>query len=284
MVFLLMALLLPASPPAEVRSITLFVTDEKGGAVEGLAPEEVAVLENGVARELTRLEVDRRPLTVAVLVDTSAPMASAYRLNLVEAVTRFLGRLPEGSRFALWTTGDRPTKVVDYTTDVAQASRALKRVFPTGGNTLLDALVEASRDLKRREGQRTAVVAVTGAGIGFSSLDRQRAVDLARDEADVFMAVQFDETGDPETRAAGPGQVGRFDYDFVLAHLTGRSGGVHERPLSAMAVAAALQKVAAALRSQYRLSYATSPELKERKVEVKLARPGARVRVGPPRP
>jgi len=45
-----------------------------------------------------------------------------------DEVVRLVGRLPEGSRYALWTTGDRPTKVVDFTEDRAVAGRALKRV------------------------------------------------------------------------------------------------------------------------------------------------------------
>ncbi len=52
-----------------------------------------------------------------------------------------------------------------------------------------------------------------------------------------------------------------------------------------MGLDAALRRLNAQLRAQYRLSYATLPELKNRKIEVKVARPGVKVRVGPePRP
>ena len=36
-----------------------------------------------------------------------------YRLHVVDAVLQLPGRLPEGTRYAVWTTGDRPTQVVD---------------------------------------------------------------------------------------------------------------------------------------------------------------------------
>ena len=39
-----------------------------------------------------------------------------------------------------------------------------------------------------------------------------------------------------------------------------------------------------ALKAPYRLSYTTVPDLKERKVEVRVARPGVKVRTGPVRP
>ena len=79
-------------------------------------------------------------------------MASAYRLTWCDAVLQFLLPLPEGTRYALWTTGDRPTKVVDYGDDAPRRPRRCERVVPQGGNTLLDALVEASRDLKQPRG------------------------------------------------------------------------------------------------------------------------------------
>lgn len=272
-------LFVAALDPAEPRTVTVSFRDEKGAAVPGLSAEEVVVLENGVAREVTRLEPDGRRLNLAVLVDSSEPVGSVYRLNLVEAVVRFLGRLPEGSRYALWTTGDRPTKVVDFTTDVTEAGKALKRVYPQGGNTLLDALVEASRELKKREGERLAVVSVTGLGIGFSNWDRQHVVDLVQDGVTSFLAVQFDEGRGP-TGGRAEGQVGASDYEYVLSELARGSGGLHETTLSAMGVEQALQKVAAELRGQYRLTYAGLPDVKERKLEVKVARPGVKARVG----
>jgi len=265
----------PAGPePAQVRSLPVTITDEKGRAVEGLSPDEVVVMENGLARDVLGLDPDRRPLTLALLVDTSLNMGSALRLNLLEPLTAFLGGLPSGSRFALWTTGDRPTKLVDYTTDVPAASRALMRVAPQGGNTLLDALVEASADLKKKEGERSAVVAVTKIGIEFSSRDRYRVVEEAARNAPLFLAVEIEEGAESfESRS---------NYDYALGELARKTGGVFETVLSAMASGPALQKVAAGLKAQYRLRYATLPEIKERKLEVKVSRPGVRVRIGLP--
>jgi len=276
------ALLLQASSPADVKTLDVWITDSKGSAVRGLVPEEAVVVENGVARSVTRLEEDRRPLMVAVIVDSSAPMASFYRLHLVDPIVRLLNQLPEGSRFAVWTTGDRPQKIVDWSDDVAAASRALKRTAPQGGNTVLDAIVEAAADLKQREGERSVVVVVSGVGIGFTNWERRQAVEKARSGNATFMVVQFDETGEP-TEAAGE-QVSRLDYDYVFDSLTRQTGGVREMSMSAMGVPRALENVAQALKVSYRLSYTTVPDLKQRKIEVKVARPGVKVRTGPPRP
>ena len=282
MIAIVAALLLQASSPADVKTLDVWITDSKGSAVRGLVPEEAVVVENGVARSVTRLEEDRRPLMVAVIVDSSAPMASFYRLHLVDPIVRLLNQLPEGSRFAVWTTGDRPRKIADWSDDVAAASRALKRTAPQGGNTVLDAIVEAAADLKQREGERSVVVVVSGVGIGFTNWERRQAVEKARSGTATFMVVQFDETGEP-TEAAGE-QVSRLDYDYVFDSLTRQTGGVREMSMSAMGVPRALEKVAQALKATYRLSYTTVPDLKERKIEVKVARPGVKVRTGPLRP
>jgi VWFA-related protein len=277
---------------AQVRSLLVTITDEKGRPAEGLAPEEVVVIENGLARDVVGLVPDRRPLTVAVLVDTSVNMGSALRQNVLEPLVAFLMGLPSGSKYALWTTGDRPTKLVDYTSDVLEASQALKRVSPQGGNTLLDALVEASADLKKKEGERSAVVAVTKIGIEFSSRDRYRVVEEASANAPLFMAVKIDEgsrAGNTGNRATGvEGLAAREEgferlvsYDYVLGELTRKTGGVYETVLTSLAVGHALERMGAALRGQYRLRYATVPEIKERKLEVKVSRPGVRVRIGP---
>ncbi|HXB53559.1 MAG TPA: VWA domain-containing protein [Vicinamibacteria bacterium] len=266
------------APPASteqamVRSLLVTITDEKGRPAEGLSPEEVVVLENGLARDIVGLLPDRRPLTVAVLLDTSANMNSDLRMQVLEPLVAFLMGLPSGSKYALWTTGDRPLKLVDYTSDPLEASQALKRVPPQGGNTVLDALVEASADLKKKEGERSAVVAVTKIGIEFSSRDRFRVVEQALANAPLFMAVKIDEGGESFESLAR--------YDYVLGELTRKTGGVYETVLTSLAVGHALERVGAALRGQYRLRYATVPEIKERKLEVKVSRPGVRVRIGP---
>ena len=275
----------PAATEAQTRKLSVTVTDDKGRPIEGLTADEIAVTENGVAREITRVELDRRPLTLALIVDTSAPMGTFYRLHVLEPVVQFLMRLPEGSRFTVWTTGDRPTRIVDdYTTDAGAAARALRRVFPQGGNTLFDTLVEASRDLARREGERTAVVVVTALGIGFRNYDRQQVVRESLESGATFLTLQIEEGRlPPGAERSGMGEVDSSDYDYVLSGLAEQSGGRRESTLSAMGVPSSLAKLGAELRGQYRLEYLGLPGVEDPKVKVTVARPGATVRTGTPR-
>lgn len=260
----------PAERP-ELRTVVVAFSNEKGQPVEGLELEELALLENGVARDIAELKRDDRPLSVALLVDSSEALGSAYRLNVVDAVLRFLNRLPSGTRYTLWTTGDRPTRLVELTDDKSLAAPALRRTYPTGGNTMLDALVEATRELRGREGERSAVVVVSGSGIEFSNRPRERVVEEAKGDGLVFLVVQVDEAPAPFES--------RQNYDYVFGRLTQESGGLREIVLTSMGVETALRKLAADLSGRYRLRYATLPELKERRLEVEVARPGVRARV-----
>ena len=259
------------------------MTDDKGQPVESLAADEVAVLENGTARTLSRVEKDRRPLRLALIVDTSEPVADHYRLQMLDPILRFLSKLPEGTEFAVWTTGDRPTKVVDYGAGRVAATRALQRVFPTGGNTVLDALVEAAKDLAAKEAGRSAIVVVTATGAGFANYGKEQVVDLVRPSGATVLAAEIEEAGSGASRASG--EVSRNDYDYVLGRLAEVTGGRREILLSSMGTANALDSFAGELSSQYRVSFESVAGLKDkdRKLEVKVARPGAKVRIGVPR-
>jgi len=276
-VLLALALLLAQSDtPAEavLRSLEVAVLDESGDRVPALVPEEVVVLENGVARDVSSVEPDTRPLSVVLLIDTSQFVRTTYRLQILEAVEGFLERLPAGTRLAVWTTGARPSLRYGPGTDLAAAVRALQLVVPEGGNTMLDALVETTRELGTPEGERTAVVVVSSEAVEFSSRDRRQVVTAARPQAGEFHVVQFRE-GDADQEMLS-------NYSYVFSELTKRSGGLYATPLSSMSVAARLREVGADLAGRYRIRYATLENLEKRKLEVEVARPGLKTRVVAP--
>lgn len=261
----------PTAPGTEIRALTVSLLDEKGGVVSDVAIKDVALSENGVHRDIEHFAPDTRPVTAAILVDTSAAVGSAYRLNVVEAILGVVSRLPAEARYSIWTTGDRPFKALDYTTDKGKAGGTLRLVAPQGGNYMIDALAEATKDMVKtaREGDRRVVVAVTALGPEFSYLDKQRAADEAEGRADLFLSVQVDAGGD--------------DFDvrtrlgYVLDRLATASGGRDDQVLSYMSLDGALGKLSAQIASAYRLRYATVPDLKKRKLELSVARPGTKV-------
>jgi hypothetical protein len=275
---LLLALVLAQAGdrPAELRFLSAALTNSRDEPISGVTREELVVVENGVARLVASVERDTRPLTLAVLVDTSAAVTNSYRLNIVSPVLRLLARLPEGSSYTLWTTGDRPTRVSEPGNDPAAAKKALERIPPQGGSMLLETIVDAARALRKQEGGRRAMVIVSALGPEFSSRDRRQVVeDTLGTGLEVVSSVLIDE-------GAGADREMRLDYEQTLVELSGKTGGLQEHLLSSLAVDNALAKIAKDLATRYRIGYATVPEIKERKIELKVARPGVRVRVGRP--
>ena len=248
----------------EIRALTVTLVDEKGREVADVSLDDVALVENGLHRDVASFERDQRPLAVAILVDTQrGRRAAAYRLNVVDAVVGLVSRLPEGTRYSIWTTGDRPTKLVDYTDDRGAAGAALRRVAPQGGNYMLDALAEASADLakKAREGERRAVVAVTGTGTGVQ-LPRQAASGREGRGPGGRLPLRARRRGRRRSRTP------RERLSYALDRLATASGGRDEHVLSYMGLDSTLKKLSASLVSAYRLRYASVPDLKKRKLEL----------------
>jgi hypothetical protein len=253
-----------ALPEQLVLSFT--ATDKKGKPIEDLKAAEVQVLEAGKGRGVDRVERDTRPLSVALVVDSSVGVAAQLRPDIVPAAVGFLQRLPAGSTFSVWTTTDRPRQLVPEGADVKAAEDALRGVAPFGNNAAVDTMIAASQELAKMEGKRTAVVAIVSASMGEVSIDvgsEMQKASLRPMYAVVEMIVG--------------GQDARLE-DAVKS-LTSRTGGFHERVFSTMAVEAQLRRVSDLLAAQYRLLYKPGVDPRTTPLDVKVTRKDARSRM-----
>jgi hypothetical protein len=121
-----------------------------------------------------------------------------------------------------------------------------------------------------REGDRTAVVAVSFMGPEFSYLDKYRSAETAEKDAELFLSVQVEagEGADFEMRS---------NVGYVMDRLARATGGRYDLVLSPMGLDSALRKLSAHLRSAYRLAYATVPDVKKRDLDLSVARLGTKV-------
>ena len=151
-----------------------------------------------------------------------------------------VARLPDGARYALWTSGDRPTKVVDHTDDRQAAGHALRMVAPRAATTCSTrwGRPRPISEKLAREGDRTAVVLVTFTGPEFSYRDKYRSAEEGEKNAELFLAAQVDAGGDDfETRS---------NLSYVLDRVARATGGRYDVVLSAMGTDDALRKLSAA--------------------------------------
>ncbi len=186
LVLALAAVLVPdtrASAQAGGRERTLFVSalDGKGEPIEGLTPADVIVREDGVRREVLRISRATEPIDIALLVDNSAAAEDAIS-HMREALSRFVSKMAGNNQIAIVALADRPTILVDYTSDQKALANGIGRLFAmsTSGMTLLDAIVETSRGLARRETPRAAVVPVINDGTEFTNRYYRDVVEALR--------------------------------------------------------------------------------------------------------
>jgi len=91
----------------------------------------------------------------------SASQATTPATQMIrEAVETFITALSNKAEISIVTFGERPTIVVDYTTDVVKLKEGAKRIFPRAGAGayLMDAIVDVSRGFKKREAKRPVIV------------------------------------------------------------------------------------------------------------------------------
>lgn len=247
--------------------------------VEALQPDDVRVTEDGRVREVLRVTPATSPMPVAVLVDNQAG-AQATIADLRRGLTAFLTAIDGVGPVALITVADRPTILQDYTTDKGRLLAAVNRVFaqPDSGATMLDAIQDVSRGLRRREEDRAAIVLVTLELAEFSTLHFSQVLDALHEAGAMMSAVVLQNPSGSIQNDAGRNRA------MVLDQGVKETGGLRVDVLTSMSYTGALEQVASALRHQHRVVYARPQMLiPPERIRVEAAREGFTITGAPAR-
>lgn len=273
---LAMACALPAAVFAQPKPTELYVSvlDGKGHPALGLTAADFRVREDGVAREVLKVGTATEPLTIAFLVDDSESSAQATQM-IREAVQTFVKELDGKAEIALITFGDRPTIVVDYTTSQKQLQDGAKRIFPrTGaGGNLLEAIVETSKGLQKREAKRPVIaVLMMDDSVEFGNLYYPQVLDeLAKGRAALHVVGLGKPSGSDTDELRNRNQV--------IALGTERTGGRRDLVMALTAADAHMKQLAQELLNQYVVTFARPESLiPPQKVEVTVTTPGLKAR------
>jgi hypothetical protein len=239
------------------RVLYVSVIDQKTHEpIKGLGTDAVIVKEDGVRREVLRVTPATTPMPVAILVDNSQG-ATATIADLRRALATFVRELDGIGPIALITVADRPTILLDYTSDQKRLLEAAGRVFavPESGATLLDAIVEVGNGLAKRESDRAAMVLVTTEHTEFSTLHYTQVLESLTKSGAMMSAIVFTNpsrslsTDEARNRA------------FVLDRGPRDSGGVRFDVLTSLSYEGRMRELAAILKHQYRVVYARPDSL-----------------------
>ena len=279
---------------AEV-SLPVTVRDSAGFLVNDLTRRDFRVLEDGVEQPLSDFSLRKVPVDVALIVDASSSVAD----NLDDfriAAEGFASHLAADDRVSLIQFDDHVVMLQDWTGNLVQLRRALRRIVPGMFTRFHDAMLLASRDQAPRPNARHAIIVLTdgidsGRGSTFDAALRaalqgqttvyvvsNTEIERARKQEELSTllsgsesAVRFNQLHIDDLRL---GLVALKESEQNLEQLTAATGGRLYKPASFNDLERTYAEVADELRHQYTLYYSplnTKRDGQFRRVRVETA-------------
>jgi Ca-activated chloride channel homolog len=261
-----------------VRLVRMLVTvkDANGQLIGSLNKNDFTIFDNGVKQDVAVFERQtEQPLSVAVLVDTSASTGIELRYEL-DSVSKFLrALLGEGNpsdTVALYSFNWQVNLLSSYTRRFARVDQQLKQLKSEGGTSLYDAIYLASRELELRDGRHVMVI-VTDGGDTTSVKNFHQALEAAQ-LADTLL---YPVLVVPITNDAGRNVGG----ENALTTLAAGTGGHVFLPSLGAELDRAFSDILRELRTQYMIGFYPKdvPPTKDRFHTLKVSVPAPNLRV-----
>jgi VWFA-related protein len=171
-------------PPTPFRSgieiVELDVSVTRGGMpVQGLVAADFVLTDNGVAQTVESVMLDRVPLSVTLLLDTSTSVLGERLAHLKQAGNGIVEALTADDRASLITFSHDISVAVEMTADKAALRRALASIKPGGSTALRDAL-QLALSLRTRDRSRPLVLIFTDGDDTTSWITEDALLDTAR--------------------------------------------------------------------------------------------------------
>lgn len=270
--------------------LPISVVDKKGAPVAGLTAADFQILEDKRPQQFELIseaeELERLPIYIAVLMDTSASTAGKLRfekeaaLNFIHTVARL-----RKDRVAFATFDDEVNLRQDFTDKLDLLDKAVESVKKPGHRTsLYDAVWMISNEKMRNVGAgRRAIVVITDGDDTYSRATLEEAIDIAQRTETVVFAIStkggFSGSAVPGVEAGTVKDSG----DKYLTRLCEETGGRAFFTGDMLALERSFSRIAKEIRSQYIATYRPSNDRYDgsfRRIEVKLAndRDGLKVR------
>ena len=237
------------------HTLVLTVLDDDGAPITDLTTEQFVVIEDGAVRTVTASRVATEPIAVALLFDTTQP-PFGETLNIQDMrsaasafVTTMHAAQPDAS-IQLMEFAGATTVRVKFTTDTEELDKSARRLFQSqqGGGPLMEALVDASKDIAKQTTPRRAIITVDRSAPDPSRIPPDDVSRAIQDSGASVWAISI--------RAAGRGTPGREE---MLGMLTEYTGGTYQTARILSPLKDMLTRMAQALTHQYVITYTRPP-------------------------
>ncbi|HTL44111.1 MAG TPA: VWA domain-containing protein [Vicinamibacterales bacterium] len=266
----------------ELVSLTVTATDTTGKYITDLNQDDFDVYEDGAKQQITFFSKSQQPISLALLLDTSASMEE--RMGIAqEAAIGFARQLHRNDQAEVIDFDSQVRILAPFTSDAAALEKAIRSTTANGSTSLYNAIYISLKDLKKARAASPDDI-------------RRQAIVLLSDGDDTSSLVEFDEVLDLAKRSETAiyaiglrqGEIARREFkeaEFVLRQLAQETGGHVYFPTDARELPKIYQQIWEELASQYTIAYSSSNPKRDgawRRIQIRVHRPGviARTKTG----
>lgn len=240
----------------EVINLTVSVTDSRSRYVTDLKDLDFAVFEDGVRQDLSIFRHEDIPISMALVIDTSASMDEKLA-TAQQAAIRFVKTLRPQDQAQVMQFNDRTTVLQDFTPNHEKLDEAIRRTEASGPTALHNALYVSLKDLAKQkkagELRRRAVVLLSDGEDTASLVNDEQVLELARKTEIAIYAISLRPSRVPERNRQQFSQA-----THLLTALSRETGGQVFFPNSLSELDTVYDRIAEELRTQYSLGYVSS--------------------------
>jgi Ca-activated chloride channel homolog len=240
----------------EIINLSLSVTDARNNFVTDLEQKDFAVFEDGIRQELSLFTHENLPISMVLMIDTSASMEEKLSTAQAAAI-RFTKTLRPQDLAQVVQFNDRSTVLQPFTNDLAALEAAIRKTEASGPtalhNSLYVALKDLMKDKKAAELRRRAIVLLSDGEDTASLVTDDQVLELARKSEINIYAISL--------RANRPQDRTRQSFsqaEYLVNALTRDTGGRAYFPTSIGELDSVYDRIAEELRTLYSVGYVSS--------------------------
>jgi Ca-activated chloride channel family protein len=257
----------------DVVSLNVTVTDTSTSRfVTDLDSSDFQVFEDGAKQELVFFSLTQQPISLAILLDTSASMEE--RMNIAqEAAIGFARQLRKEDEAEVIDFDNQVRILAPFTSDAATLETAIRQTRANGSTSLYNAIYISLQELKKTRAKsaedirRQAIVVLSDGDDTSSLIEYEEVLEVAKRSETAIYAIGLRQ-----------GEQGRREFkeaEFVLRQLSQETGGRAFFPSDVRDLPKIYQTISDELSNQYSLAYSSSNPVRNgawRRIVVRVMR------------